>query len=120
MLRQLTQDEVQWQESQPVRGTPSLARLRSALSSVGLPPVEVGLDAEAENVHFHLIRARAVRSLDADQTTRLLISTFRSSGFDVGFTELGVTDLFERSLSGTSLVGPLHQVCERRAPTVET
>lgn len=118
-LKPLTPEEIAWTNRQPVSGKPSLTRLRTALETAGLRPVELALDDDGENVEFRLERGPAVRQLDREQTLRMLITTFRRSGFEVGFVELGVADFDDQSVYGMSLVAPLEQVCEYGPVPVE-
>ena len=112
-------EETAWTNQQPVVGKPSLTRLRAELIAAGLRPAILALDEEGENVEFRLERGPAARHLDKEQTLRQLITTFRGSGFEVGFTELGVADFDEQSVYGSTLVGPLEQICEHRSMPVE-
>jgi hypothetical protein len=119
MPRPLTPEEIAWQQAQPLIGTPSLTRLRAALKEAGLPALRIVLGAERESVQFWIYRGQEVRRLDEEQTTRRLITIFRASGFEVGFTELGITDFHATRLFGSSLVGPLDQLCEQGPPPAE-
>ena len=112
-------EEIAWTNQQPVVGKPSLTRLRAELIAAGLRPAILALDEEGENVEFRLERGPAARHLDKEQTLRQLITTFRGSGFEVGFTELGVADFDDQSVYGSTLVGPLEQICEHRSMPVE-
>ncbi len=118
-LKPLTPEEIAWTSQQPVVGTPGMKRLRAALEAAGLRPVELALDGGGENVEFRLERGPAVRQLDREQTLRMLITTFRGSGFEVGFTELAVADFDDQSVYGSTLVAPLEQVCEYGPVPVE-
>jgi hypothetical protein len=118
MPRPLTLEEIDWQQAQPVIGSPSLSRLRSALKQAGLPALRIALDSERENIRFWLCREKEVRELDKEQTLRRLITAFRASGFAVGFVELAVDDRNQAILRGSSLVGPLDEVCEYGPPPV--
>ena len=117
-IRASTWEEVLWQECQPVVGTPSLSRLRSEMEQVGFPPIRITLDQDRETLDFDLHRSGEVNNLDKEQTLRRLITGFRAAGFGVGFTELCIVDVNSTSLTGTTLVGPLDEVCERGAPLV--
>lgn len=112
-MKPLTPEEITWTNQQPVVGTPSMKRLRAALETAGLRPVELVLHPDGENVEFWLGRGPAVRQLDREQTLRQLITTFRGSGFEVGFVELGIGDFDDEFVSGMSLVAPLERVCEQ-------
>ena len=118
-LKPLTPEEITWTNQQPVVGTPSLMRLRAALDAAGLRPVELVLTSDGENVEFRLERGPAVRHMDREQTLRNLITTFRASGFQVGFVELGLGDFEDEFVSGMSFVAPLERVCERGPVPVE-
>lgn len=100
-------------------GAPSLARLRAALDAAGLRPLDLVLDADRTSVEFRLERGQAVRQIDREQTLRLLITTFRGSGFAVSFVELGVGDFDDEIVSGMSFVAALEQVCEQGQVPVE-
>lgn len=118
-LKPLTPEEAAWTSQQPVIGTPSLTRLRFALETADLRPVELVLDDDGENIEFRLARGPAVRHMDREQTLRTLITTFRGFGFEVGYTELAVADFDDQSVYGMSLVAPLEQVCEYGPVPVE-
>lgn len=115
----ITPEEIAWTNLQPMIGTPSLTRLRLALQTAGLRPVELVLNDDGENIEFRLERGPTVRHMDREQTLRTLIATFRGSGFEVGYTELAVADFDDQSVYGMSLVAPLEQVCEHGPVPVE-
>ena len=115
----LTPEEIAWTNQQPVVGTPALTSLRAALDAAGLHPVELVLSPDRETVEFRLESGPAVRHLNRERILRQLIKTFRGSGFEVGYVELGVSDFDEESVSGMSLVAPLEQVCEQGPVPVE-
>lgn len=115
----ITPEEIAWTNQQPVVGTPSMKRLRLGLETAGLRPVELLLDDDGENIEFRLERGPAVRHMDREQTLRTLITTFRGSGFEVGYTELAVADFDDQFVYGMSLVAPLEQVCEYGPVPVE-
>jgi hypothetical protein len=118
-LKPLTAEEIAWTNQQPVVGKPSLTLLRAALEAAGLRPVELALDDDGENVEFRLERGPAARQLDREQTLRMLITTFRGSGFEVGFTEMALADCDDDSIHGMTLVGPLELICEHGPVPVE-
>lgn len=55
----ITPEEIIWTNQQPVIGTPSLTRLRFALETAGLRPVELVLDDQGESIEFRLERGPA-------------------------------------------------------------
>ena len=91
----------------------------AALEQAGFAPIKIALEADGEAVTFQLGRVGAVRRLDEEQMLRRLITTFRSSGFNVGFTEVVIVELGESVLHGMSLVGPLETVCQGASVPVE-
>jgi hypothetical protein len=111
-MKPITPEEIAWTNQQPVVGEPSLTRLRVALEAGGLRPAELALHPDGEDLEFRLERGPAVRHLNREQTLRQLIITFRGSGFEVGFTEMALADFDKESVYGTTLVGPLEQICE--------
>jgi hypothetical protein len=113
MIQPITPEEFAWTNQQPVTGAPSLTRLRAGLEAAGLRPVELVLDADGTSMEFRLERGPSVRQMDREQTLRRLITTFRASGFEVGFVELGVGDFDDEIVSGFSLVAPLETIGEQ-------
>ncbi len=118
-LKPLTPEEITWTNQQPVVGTPSIKRLRGALEVADLRPVELVLHPDGENVEFRLERGPSVRHMDREQTLRTLITTFRGSGFEVGFVELAVADFDDDCVSGFTLVAPLEIIGEQKPVPVE-
>lgn len=117
--KRLTPEEIAWTNQQPVAGKPSVTRLRAELNAAGWRPVELVLHPDGESMEFRLERGPAVRHLDREQTLRQLIKTFRGSGFEVGFVELGIADFDDKFVSGFSLVAPLEMIAEKNPVPVE-
>jgi hypothetical protein len=51
---------------------------------------------------------------------RRWITTFRSTGFAVGFEEIGMTDVNGTVVSGHALTGPIHELAELGAPQIQS
>lgn len=115
-------EEILWQQTQPVLGNPSITRLRVGLKAAGLPVLRITIDADRELLQCWLARRDEVRGLDREQTTRRLITVLRAAGFEVGFVELVVpdSDFHPTTLYGSTLVGPLEEICEFGPPEVES
>ncbi len=109
----ITPEELVWVQSQPVVGRPGMNRLTAALEAAGLKPVELVMHDEGERVNFNLVRIDAVRRLDSEQTLRRLIAIFRGAGFDVGLSEVGIADFDQQTLFGSTLTGPVNEICEQ-------
>jgi hypothetical protein len=111
-LNPVTSEQIAWTEQQPVVGRPSMARLAVGLKAAGLKPLGLEVFDDGKTIDFNLGRTETVYGLDQEQTLRRLITVFRTSGFDVGFSELGIGDFDEQALFGSSLTAPLARVCE--------
>ncbi len=112
-LNPLTPEQIAWVKQQPVVGRPSVTQLGATLAAAGLKPLRLEIFDDGKTIDFNLARTEAVRGLDKEQTLRRLVTIFRASGFDVGFSELGIGDFDEQTLSGSTLCGPVDRICEQ-------
>ena len=118
--RPITQTESTWVENEPVVGSASLPRLRLALVSAGLAPVEITITDDCEMLRLRLLRAAGLQELDREQVLRLLIFALRRAGFAVGFTEVCLADMNDMLVNAYTLTGPLDQICVIGTPSVES
>jgi hypothetical protein len=116
--RKVTAAELAWQQKQPVVGPPSLPRLRAALKQAGFERVRLKLDANHEGLAFALRPGTLAGQPVRDRLLKLLIRTFRSAGFDIGWSELAVHST-GTSIIGATLTGPIDEVAEDGAPAIE-
>lgn len=112
-LMPVSPEELAWTQAQPVIGSPSLSRLAATLKTAGWEPLELVLSNDGESVDFslrgHPQQCRG--EVERENVLRTLIRAFRQAGFNVGFTELAIDTFTGESLSRSTLVGPLEQVC---------
>ena len=111
--------ELAWTAQQPVVGRPGVTRLSAALEEAGLKPVRLEIVDDRETIDFVLARTEAARRWGEGQTLRLLIRIFRASGFQIGFSELGIGDFNEQTLFGSTLCGPVDRICEKGGIQIE-
>lgn len=114
-------EELAWTQAQPLVGSPSLSRLAAALSAAGWEPQELALSKDGESVEYSLggqtLQGRV--AIERENTLRTLIRVFRQAGFRVGFTEVAIGIFDGERITGSSLVGPLEQVCTHGPMSVE-
>jgi len=115
----VTPEQIDWVNRQPIVDTPSLPRLRAALAAAGLHPVELMLNSDGETLTLWLNQIDGMRGLDQEQRLRKVIKIFRSAGFAVGHTELGIEVIDGMIVSINSLVAPLGIVCTKGAVPVD-
>jgi hypothetical protein len=115
----ITDEEIAWVDRQPVQGAPSLRRLRAQLEQARFAGIELDLYAGGEALDFKLRLTPQVAAEDGDSLVRLWIRLFRAAGFEVGFSELGISSVDGTLISGKTLTGPIDQVAERGAPAIE-
>ena len=76
---------------------------------------------DGESVEFRLRRCTRLAGPvnDREDALRTMIRALREAGFCVGLTEVAI-DIFDgENLTGSTLVGPLEQVCEQGPVPVE-
>ena len=118
-VRLITKEELAWLETQPVVGPPSLPRLRVALVSAGLAPVEIAITDDSEMLRLRLLRAAWLQELNREQMLRLLILALRRAGFEIGFAEVCIADMEDAVVQGFALTGSLDQICTIGSPAIE-
>jgi hypothetical protein len=92
--------------------------LRAALKEAGFNRVRLKLDDDQEFLRFTLRRGPEREEMKGDRLIKLLIQTFRSTGFEVGWEELGVHSTGV-SIKGSTLTGSIEQVAENGAPKIQ-
>jgi hypothetical protein len=115
----ITDEEIAWVQSQPVVGAPSLRRLRAKLGQAGFAAIKLDLYASGEVLDFKVRLTPQVMAEESDSLVRLWIRIFRESGFNVGFCEVGISNVDGTLFSGLTLTGPIDQVAEHGAPAIE-
>ena len=115
----LTPEQITCVESQPVRGTPNLRRLRGELQDAGFADIRLDLRAGGESLTFKVRLTPQVMADDSDSLLRLWIGLFRAAGFRVGFSEIAITAVDGPQISGGTLTGPIDEVAEHGAPAIE-
>ena len=116
--QRLSPEQLAWAQRQPVRGRPSLKRLRAVLAKVGFENIALELGENRDLLTFSVRVAERVTAVDNDSLLRLWITTFRLAGFAVGFEEIGIGGLDANLISGCTLTGPINVVCEHGAPPI--
>jgi hypothetical protein len=101
-----------------VVGSPGLTKLRVSLVKAGLTPVKLTLEDRGETVSFGLLRSAGLQELDREHMLRLLISALRRAGFEVGYVEVGTTQINNAVVAGSTLTGPLAEICAIGPPPV--
>ena len=119
MMKPISAEELAWTRLQPVVGTPSFTRLRAALEAAGLPVIEVVLHQDRIGFSFRLRRTETVCGMSKEQTLRRLITIFRASGFEVGFSEVAIAELNATTIHGDSLIAPIDVLAKRCEVPVE-
>lgn len=115
---QVTRAEFARQETQPVIGSPSILRLGTALKEAGFNRVRLKLDDDQEFLRFTLRPGPELEELKGDSLLNLLIRTFRSAGFKVGWEELAVHST-EAWIKGFTLTGPIERLARNRDLEIE-
>jgi|GEM_PF-3200669 len=90
----LTAAQMAWAREQRLIGDPSFTRLRQAMGMAGLMDVVLRASDDLESVEFSFRPGPDVSAQSSDDLLRLLIKTFRSAGFAVGwegFLFIGIT-----------------------------
>jgi len=81
----LTAAEIRWAREQRLVGDSSFTRLRQAMGMAGLLEVVLRPSDDRESVNFSFQPGPEVTAQTSDDLLRLLIKTFRSAGFAVGW-----------------------------------
>lgn len=85
----LTPEQMLWAKQQRLIGEPSLTNLRQAMHAAGLTNVDIQPSGSRETIDFSFQPGPDVSGQASDDLMRLLIRTFRSAGFKVGWEDIG-------------------------------
>ena len=115
----ITDEQLAWVEAQPLRGKPSLRRLRAAFAGAGFEDISLQLSDDHQDLEFRVRLTPNVNAEDSESLVRLWIKILRSSGFCVGFSEAGITDLAGAVAHGTTLTDNSERLYHNGAPAIE-
>ncbi len=99
----LTADQMLWVNQQRLIGEPSFTQLRQAMHMAGLRDVDIQPSGSRETFDFSFQLGPEVSAQTSDDLMRLLIRTFRSAGFKIGWEDLSFLGVDGEYIRGTSL-----------------
>lgn len=108
----LTREQMAWATQQRHIGAPSFARLRGAMHLAGLLDVTSQPAGDRETFDFLFSPGPDVTAQTTDDLMRLLIRTFRSAGFKIGWEDICFVGVYGDRIEGIASVtavsdGPL-------------
>jgi len=96
----LTPKQMLWANQQRLIGEPSFTRLRQAMQMAGLTDVDIQPSRSRETFDFSFQLGPEVSAQTSDDLMQLLIRTFRSAGFRIGWEDIGFTRVYGERIDG--------------------
>lgn len=96
-------EDLAWLALQPICGDRSVERAQSHLADAGFADIHFRLPVEGHYLEFNCRLTPQVQAVDRESLVRLLIQVFRSAGYPIGFSEVGITGLEGAVVSGMAM-----------------